>query len=406
MSAPAAQAARRQGLLWGLVGAVVWAPALTLALRESDRLFDHAVFGADFASFHAASRLTLGGAPAQVYDVARHWAAQTEAMTTSGYAYFLYPPLYLLLCWPLGLAPFFVALASWLSLGFAACALALRRIAPPQGPLAGLPPLIAAPAAMMNAAHGQNAFLTTALMAAGGLALARRPVLAGLCFGALAFKPQLGLLLPALLLASGRLRAFFAAAGATAAFALAATAAFGVEIWRAWLDALPLARRVLEDGHVEPEKLQSVFAMLRLAGAPLDLAYAGQAGAALIVCATVVVAARRAQPLAGVALVAAGAALTTPFVLRYDLMILLIPLAWLARDGARAPLRPWELAAAGLAYLAPLVPLDLAAGTGALVAPPILALFFAMIARRVLANEKGEPEGSPQSPAPCAAITR
>ena len=140
MSAPAAQAARRQGLLWGLVGAVVWAPALTLALRESDRLFDHAVCGADFASFHAASRLTLGGAPAQVYDVARHWAAQTEAMTTSGYAYFLYPPLYLLLCWPLGLAPFFVALASWLSLGFAACALALRRIAPPQGPLAGLPP--------------------------------------------------------------------------------------------------------------------------------------------------------------------------------------------------------------------------------------------------------------------------
>ena len=56
---------------------------------------------------------------------------------------------------------------------------------------------------------------------------------------------------------------------------------------------------------------------------------------------------------------------------------------------------PMAPALAALVYAPPLVPLDLAARTGALAAPPILAAFFAMVARRALANEKGEPEGSP-----------
>jgi hypothetical protein len=395
MSAPAARGdatARRFTLVCAAIGAATWTPALVLALREGARLGERAVFGADFLSFYAASRLALAGAPADAYDIARHWAMQTQTLASDGYSYFFYPPTFLLLCWPLGLAPFFAALAAWTALGFAACARALRPIAPHLG----LSPLLAAPAAMMTATHGQNAFLTTALFAAGALALAKqRPLLAGLCFGALAFKPQLGLLVPVLLLAGGQLRAFLAAAATTLAVALASLLAFGFETWRGFLASLPLARVTLEQGHVDPEKMQSVFAMMRLAGGSVDLAYGAQALAALCVAAFVALAGRRAQPLAAASLAAAGAALATPFVLRYDLMLLLIPLAWLARDHKRAPLRPWEAALAGLVYALPLVPLDLAARTGALAAPPILAAFFAMIARRALANEKGEPEGSP-----------
>jgi len=395
MNAPAARGDAPVRGLWlvcAAIGAATWTPALVHALRESERLGERVVFGADFLSFYAASRLALAGAPADAYDVARHWALQTQTLASDGYAYFFYPPTFLLVCWPLGLAPFFAALAGWTALGFAACARALRPIAPQLG----VAPLLAAPAAMMTATHGQNAFLTTALFAAGALMLAQsRPLLAGLCFGALAFKPQLGLLVPILLLAGGQARAFLAAGATTLAVALAALAAFGLETWRAFLATLPLARATLEEGHVDPEKMQSVFAMMRLAGASVDLAYGAQALAALLVAAFVALAGRRAPLLAAGALAAAGAALTTPFVLRYDLMLLLIPLAWLARDHRRAPLRPWEAALAGLVYALPLVPLDLAARTGALIAPPILAAFFALIARRALANEKGEPEGSP-----------
>ena len=95
----------------------------------------------------------------------------------------------------------------------------------------------------------------------------------------------------------------------------------------------------------------------------------------------------------------AGAALATPFVLRYDLVLLAIPLMWLARDAQRSPLRSWESFVALMAFVLPLAPLDFTDATRVLIAPPIIAALFAMIARRVLqgAKEKGEPAGSPRS---------
>ena len=42
--------------------------------------------------------------------------------------------------------------------------------------------------------HGQNGFLSAALIGGGALLLDKRPVLAGLCFGALVYKPQLAVM--------------------------------------------------------------------------------------------------------------------------------------------------------------------------------------------------------------------
>ncbi|MGN5509364.1 glycosyltransferase 87 family protein, partial [Campylobacter coli] len=60
------------------------------------------------------------------------------------------------------------------------------------------------PAVWVTEGHGQNAFLTTALMGAGLAGLETRPWLAGVAFGLLTFKPHLGLLIPVLLLLNGR----------------------------------------------------------------------------------------------------------------------------------------------------------------------------------------------------------
>ena len=53
----------------------------------------------DFVSFYAAGRLASAGTPALVYDQAAHYAAE-QAATEPGIAYnfFLYPPIYLLIC--------------------------------------------------------------------------------------------------------------------------------------------------------------------------------------------------------------------------------------------------------------------------------------------------------------------
>jgi hypothetical protein len=311
---------------------------------------------------------------------------QKALFPQSGYSWFFYPPVFLLLCWPLAFASYFVSLGVWLAATFGAYVAMARKLAPPA---IGVAPFLAFPAVMMNATHGQNAFLTCALMGAGLLCLARRPVLAGVLFGALAFKPQLGLLIPVLLAFGGHWRAFFAAGATVAGLCLASLGAFGLETWTAYVAALPEARRVLEDGVFGHEKFQSVFAMLRLTGASTTAAYAVQGFVALGVAGALAFAARRSRDaLACGALMCAGAALVTPFILRYDLVLLAIPLMWLARDAQRAGLRVHEIIVAAAAFLLPLVPLDFTDATHFLIAPFVIAALFGVVLSRVLQAAK------------------
>ena len=192
-----------------------------------------------------------------------------------GWYAFFYPPVYLLFVLPLGLLPYYGALAVWLAATGAAYALTVRKFA---GGAVGLLPILAFPAVFSTVGHGQNALLTTALFAGGALKLERRPLIAGLILGALCFKPQLALLVPLTLAVTGRWRAlagFFAGALILAGLSWLA---FGAETWRAFPAENALARATLEQGLVDQAKIQSAFAALRVLGAPLAAAY-GVAGA-------------------------------------------------------------------------------------------------------------------------------
>jgi hypothetical protein len=50
---------------------------------------------------------------------------------------------------------------------------------------------LAFPAVFINAAHGQNGFLSAALIGVGLLVMDRRLLLAGLLLGAMTYKPHL-----------------------------------------------------------------------------------------------------------------------------------------------------------------------------------------------------------------------
>ena len=107
--------------------------------------------------------------------------------------------------------------------------------------------------------------------------LDRRPIVAGILFGLLAYKPQFGLMIPLVLAASGRWRTFAAAAATVVLLALATTLAFGPHVWQAFLDSTRFTRTVvLEQGNTGWYKIQSVFAWARMWGAPIPLAYALQ----------------------------------------------------------------------------------------------------------------------------------
>ena len=178
-----APTARRIAIYALLAGLFVWLPPLALAIREWDEVASRLLLGPDYISFYAASLMSLEGAPARVYEVGAQEAVQKALFPRSGYSWFFYPPVYLLVCWPLAFAPYFVSLGAWLAATFAAYVEMARRMAPAS---VGVAPFIAFPAVMMNATHGQNAFLTCALMRAGILCLTSRPVVAGVLFGALA----------------------------------------------------------------------------------------------------------------------------------------------------------------------------------------------------------------------------
>ena len=158
--------------------------------------------GADFMTPWAASRLALNHAPAAAYDMTRLWAAERAAVGYPGvgYAGFYYPPIYLLIVLPLAMLPYVWSLAVWTVATLTAYLAVLCKIVPERD---SLWLAIAFPGALVNLTNGQNGFLTVALLGGALLSVERNPVLAGVLFGMMSYKPQFGLLVPIFLLTTG-----------------------------------------------------------------------------------------------------------------------------------------------------------------------------------------------------------
>lgn len=340
--------------------------------------------GTDFLAYWTAARLLLDGAPAAlVYQDAPLAALQTATFGGAdvGYAPFPYPPSFLLICLPLGLLPYLGALAAWMSVtGYAYWRIARAWL----GRSAGLAlPALAFPAVLINLGHGQNAFLTTALFGGGALLLGRRDFAAGLLLGALAFKPHLGLLIPVALVASRNWRAFAGAAVSSLGLTAASVALFGLEPWQAYPAQLEMMRAVVEQGALNPAKLQSVFGALRLWGAPLGVAYAVQVLCGLAAATTVAVFAWRRphSPALGPVLVAATL-LIGPYLLDYDLVLAAIPLAWVFAQGRDHGFRRWEKLVILLGFVLPLVSRLAAMSLHLALAPAVLTALLIVVVRR------------------------
>jgi hypothetical protein len=353
--------------------------------------------GYDFITFYSAAEVARDhGAPA-AYDLGAMRAAQLAIApgTEQPYAWH-YPPTFLLLVLPLALLPYFAALAGMLAATLVVYLAVLKRIAP--HPLT-LMLALAFPATFLNLFHGQNGFLNAALLGAALLALKPRPILSGVLFGLLSYKPHLGLLVPLALLAGGHWRTIAAAAATTLAFAGLSLAAFGPDSWLAFVDNMPFLRRILEDGNLPWPKMPTAFAALRLLGGPIPLAYAGQAVAALVAAAAVIWTWRRPAPLPVKAAVLVSATLlASPYSFDYDLTLLGLVVAWLGWIGVQTGFRSGEKPALLLAWLSPALATPIAAVSGLQLGPVLLLWLLACGLRRVRETpEVAEYAGNPES---------
>jgi len=224
--------------------------------------------GYDFLCFYAGGRMALAGQAAAAYDLLQARQAQLAVFPgLAGDAVFgwYYPPTYFLVQAPLALLPYGLAWAVWTVGTGALLALAARPALREPG-TAWL--LLAAPAVLVNLLDGQNGFLTTALLVLG-LRACRRPALAGLCFGALTLKPQLGLLLPLVLALTRQWRTILWAAATALLLAALSAACFGLEPWRVFLTANASQLRVLLERGILPwPMMTSLFAAASMLGAP------------------------------------------------------------------------------------------------------------------------------------------
>lgn len=297
---------------------------------------------------------------------------------------FTYPPDFLLFCgWMRGLG-YQAARAAWLLAGlacFAAAGLALFR-------RRGVPvlALLASPAALLCIVLGQSSFFIGALLLGGLAALPRRPILAGMLFGLLTLKPQMGLLLPVLLLARGDFRAIAAALLTAGALVALSCLALPPELWHAWLTSLPAIQRDYFAGGANLTIMITPAANFLRLGVPPGLAMAGQAVCALAAAALTWRAARHFSYQAAMATLLAATFLAQPHAYAYDLVTLPAALA-LALPG-----RAWPVQALGVAlYLVPLLLLSPYAGW--CLYAPLLAAFLVLLALppRHGANSAHEP---------------
>jgi hypothetical protein len=310
--------------------------------------------GTDFSNVYAAGKWVLDGRPEAPFDPALQHELEKRIFGAQTPFYgWHYPPVFLGVAALLALMPYLLALFVWQAVTLALYLAAMRAILPRSELWL---PALAFPAVLINLAHGHNGFLSAALLGGGLVLLDRRPQVAGILFGLLCYKPQLGIMIPVALVGGWRWRVFLFAALTVGALCLLSWIAFGAGVWAAFRDSLEFTRSiVLEQGGTGFHKIQSPFAAFRMWGAPIEVAYAVQAAAILTVAVLLFILWRSeiAFALKAAALLA-GALIATPYVLDYDLMVMAPAIAFFAAHGLKRGFHEYEKSALAFCWAAPL----------------------------------------------------
>lgn len=352
----------------------------------------------DFLTPWAAVRAFLEGKLAMVYRDIDLFTEYQNALfadrfpTVVYYRPFLYPPFWLLLLLPLGLLAVDKACAVFLAVTVGSSAAEGGRH--PWRWLA----MATSPAAVHVFVSGQATFLAVALTYGGLRLLDRAPAMAGVLFGLLAYKPQTCILIPVALVAAGQWRTLLWAAATGVVLVLASLAVFGPG---AWIDFVEMTRAT--GGARMHEYVMTVLAnyiitpyvAVQMIGVPKAAAGVLQLGLAAIAVGITWYAFRRGRSGTAQTAVLLGATfLVSPYLLNYDLLLLMPAALALYLRGARDgffPLEPFVYAAL---WVIPTLTLFLSR-KGFPLAPLVIVAF--LVAALLRLRDETRSEGSAQS---------
>jgi arabinofuranan 3-O-arabinosyltransferase len=322
-------------------------------------------------------------------DFMKFWIAATQALhgnVSSGY-----PPIFFLIVVPFVIMPYPLAYITFQALtllgSIVIAYLIVRRPA-------AIALALASPFNVHEVTWGQTGFLRASLVGAALLTLERRPVLAGVFIGCLAYKPQFGIMFPLALVAARQWRAFASAAITAGVLVVVSLTAFGIGPWEAFPHAFlaqadqTLLRGFDESPPVPWTGIQSVYGLVRALDGGATSGWIAQGcittGIALAVW---LVWRSSTRYTLKAALLSAATLVATPYVWTHDLVVIVITIAFLATDQIRCGLLRGEQTALivlfGMAFVVGvvfqgMVPLG----------PVIMITLVGVILRRVLRDER------------------
>ncbi len=285
-------------------------------------LRQHTLFQMDFFGLWSFARFAGTHPPASLYQPATLSAYQhTLVPDLIGFYPFPYPPDFLLFLWPFGALPYGAAEITWLALSASLFCIVVWFLLQNdwRWRCFGVVFTLLAPASLVNATIGETGFFTSALLIGGFNLLPRKPVLAGILFGLLTLKPQLGVLVPVALLALGAWRSI-AVAGFTALLLGGLSCVlFSPGLWVIWFHALSTYRAM------EYQNLRDLFGeMTTIAAAAQSLGMAPAKAIVLQIFVSILVALacfilfRRGPYRRAVAALLVGTYLASPHAYIYD----------------------------------------------------------------------------------------
>ncbi len=377
---------RARILRWGIPFAVafllflLWDAFAHSAQGITDAAGEHV--GRDFINYWSGAKLAADGRAGVAYDLKEYFRFQQGfAGEGAEFKLYSYPPVMMLLTLPLALCSFLAGYILWSLGGYALMVKVLSREMPLR---LAMTAALAAPACFLNLESGQNGFFTAALLAGGLMLLGRRPVIAGILFGLLCYKPQLGLLLPVALAAGGHWRSFISAGVTVLALVAASTLAFGIDIWPAFLQQMREQGDLLARGDTLWPRMPSVYCALRLIGLDSMIAYAAQILAAVVAVAGVVIAWRgKAPDTVKHTVLLLGIFLSSPYSWDYDMAVLVFGAAWIAQAARAGGFLPYEKIIWLLVILLPFLTLVSRSPVPVNIGPVVLFAAFFLTLRRV-----------------------
>jgi hypothetical protein len=334
--------------------------------------------GSDFTAFWNAGKLADAGEAASAWNPAM-LNAGVEA--THGIVFgtaWLYPPVFLLVAAPLAVLPYLPALLIWQLVSLGLLALTLDAILKDRRALLVA---LASPLTPMVLGHGQNAFLTASLLGSALLFLNRKPWRSGALFGGLIYKPQLGIVVVPLLLFTRSLRAILAAIFIAAALVALTICLWGIESWMAFFASLDVGRSYMELGAVGFYKSASLFSAVRMWGASIVVGYIVQA-VGTIFAIYLLWTTRKASTNLRAAAACAAAALSTPYLLDYDMAVVGIGGAFLYAEAVRTRSLDFERTVLAFIWIAPWFSRPLAQEAAIPLGPVAMILLSVVAVRR------------------------